>query len=486
MILPPRPREVYASFDLPILQAAVNQLVNNLQCPYRMGQATALAVASLAVQGLVDVRVPSGQVEPVSLFILQVASSGERKTAGEKTCGRGIDLFEKEQRLKYQEEIKEFEEKLEVYEVTRQALATGLRRAIADGGDVDTAESALLAHKRQKPVAPKARCVRHDDITPEAWIQSLADQFPVSGLFTSEAAGILNSRLFNALEKLNQAWSGGTLSHELKTGRSFFINWCRLTLSLMLQGEPFLSYLERKGDKAKGMGFWARALVFLPGTTQGTRFVYGDSAETDKLVVLAERVVELLQATVERVDDKERESEVLEFSQEAATHWFLLHNHYESQIQPGGKYHLAGDHASKLASNVARVAAVLHYFEGFEGKISIQTLQIAQAICEDASEDYLSIFVPPPREMVDAQLLNQWLDQFREKGAATLPRNFARKHCPNALRSEGRFYIALEVLRQNGVVSEYLDHRNISHIRLNPNQAMSLWNDPTKVPVLGQ
>lgn len=482
----PRPHEVYASFNLPIIQPAVNEGCRNLLSPYRLVQFGALSVACLACQPLVNVRLPRGHAVPTSLFTLLVARSGEGKTAAESVFKRGVCRFEEAERAKYASAWKEYKEQLELFDVTRQALAAGVRRAIADGGDVAAAEEALLTHVRAKPVQPKLVRVCYDDVTPEAWLVGMADNFPASALFSSEAAAILNGRAFADLEKLNQAWSSGTLSADRKTQRSVYLAWCRVMLALMIQPDPLARYLEGKGKKAKGLGFWARALVCDPGSTQGTRLVYDGTLTWAHCDVFAARVFDLLTKAADLVGKEGYEPEVLEFSPEAAAHWFYLHNWYEEQIRPGGRYEGASDHASKLSDNIARVAAVLHYFEGFDGPISVETLNIAQVLCDDASMDYLRVFVPPPREFQDAQELNEWFNRYRKQGAISLPKNFARKHCPNALRSEGRFYIALEVLKQHGVVAEYLDAKLTAHINLNVGGAQALpWGNPSALGYRG-
>lgn len=480
VIRPCRPQEVYGAFHLQIMQPAVNEAIRNLKSPYRLVQFGALSVACLACQPLINVRLPRGHVVPTSLFTLLVANSGEGKTAAESVFKRGVCRFEEEQRVTHVKAMREYNEKLGLWDVVRQALSTGVRRAISDGGDIGAAEEALLMHMRAKPIRPKLVRVCYEDVTPEAWLVGLAENFPAAALFSSEASSILNGRAFADLEKLNQAWSGGALSSDRKTQRSVYLDWCRLMLALMIQPEPLTRYLEGKGQKAKALGFWARALVCEPGSTQGSRMVHDGTQSWEHCDRFADRVYALLTKAADQVSKEGYQPEVLEFSSEASAHWFALHNRIEGQIRQGDLYEGAGDHASKLADNIARVAAVLHCFEGFEGSISLETLSIAETLCEDASMDYLRIFVPPPREFQDAKDLNEWFDRYRDQGAVSMSRNFARKNCPNALRSEGRFYIALEVLKQNRIVTETLDARGALQINFDPGAAALAhrWNKP--------
>lgn len=474
----PRSHEVYAAFNLPIIQPAVNETCRNLMSPYRLVQFGALSVACLACQPLANVRLPRGHVVPTSINTLIIGKSGEGKTAAENAFKRGICKFEDAQRSKYAAALKVYREQQVLFEVTRQALAMGVRRAITDGGDVEAAENALLTHMRSKPTPPKLVRVCYDDVTPEALLAGMADNFPSVVLFSSEASGILNGRAFTVLEIFNQIWSCGKYASDRKSQRSIYLAWCRLALALMVQPEPLQRYLEAKGEKAKGLGFWARALVCDAGSTQGTRFIHDGTLSWVNCDVFAERVFALLTKAAEVVGQEGYEPEVIEFSPEAKALWFEQHNHLERQISQGGFFERAGDHASKLMENIARVAAVLHYFEGFEGPISPETFRISQVLCEDASNDYMRIFVTPPREFTDAHILNEWFNRYRGHNASILAKNFARKNCPNALRSEGRFYLALEVLKQNNAVVEYFDLKHTAYLNLSPGAPGSRWHMP--------
>ncbi|TAL92302.1 MAG: DUF3987 domain-containing protein, partial [Rhodanobacter sp.] len=78
---PVPPPEPYPVAELgPILAPACESLRRVIQAPDAICGASLLAAASLAVQGLADVE-NSGRVTPLSLWLLTVAESGERKSA---------------------------------------------------------------------------------------------------------------------------------------------------------------------------------------------------------------------------------------------------------------------------------------------------------------------------------------------------------------------------------------------------------------------
>ncbi len=154
---------------------------------------------------------------------------------------------------------------------------------------------------------------------------------------------------------------------------------------------------------------------------------------------------------VKRPNDNIRE--VICFSSEAQSAWLDYFNDIERKIRPGGLYENAGDHASKLAENVARIAAVLHYFEGFKGDISIETLDTAIKFCEEASRDYLEVFESESQDEVNADILVDWLHSdpdFRKHGE--VKKNRIRQYGPSSLRSKEALGSALSILEGRGKV----------------------------------
>lgn len=469
-LVPVSPSKIsnYGTFNLPILQPAVNEATANLQGPLPMAQWSAISVASAASHGLADVKNPRGFVESTSIFSIVVARSGEGKTAVDSVFKRGVTRFEAARREHRNKAMKDYEEALLMFDVKKQSFAHGLRRAINDGGDVAAAEQALAAHMKTKPAKPRLFCPFMEYTTPEGWYAFLVDNVPVCTITSDEAAAIIGGRTFSRLEPYNQAWGGGPISVNTKKDGNLSLPWVRFSMGLMVQPDPLNRMLETSAKKGKENGFFARSIVCDSGTTQGTRFCRDGTVSWTYSDAFADRVEQLLEMAESAHRQEGYEPEVLVFSPEAESHFLNVHNRIEGEICVGGRYECAGDHATKLSSNIARVAAVLHFFEGFEGDISLDTLKAAQVLCEDASLDYLRLFVPPPRDLQDAMILNNWLDDYRKRGYTSIPKNYARKHCPNALRSEGRFYIAADVLINKGVIKAYVDNQSISQLVISP------------------
>ena len=81
----------------PIMHGAVKDCQAYGQQPTALVACSALAAASLAAQGLADVARRPGLVGPMSLNVLVVAASGERKTTADRRMARAIRQWQNEE-----------------------------------------------------------------------------------------------------------------------------------------------------------------------------------------------------------------------------------------------------------------------------------------------------------------------------------------------------------------------------------------------------
>lgn len=68
----------------PVLEQAARAIMDRVQCPDAIAAQSVLGAASLAAQAHADVIIPAtGHARPLSLFLVTVAASGERKSAAD-------------------------------------------------------------------------------------------------------------------------------------------------------------------------------------------------------------------------------------------------------------------------------------------------------------------------------------------------------------------------------------------------------------------
>lgn len=445
----------------PIIREAVHEVEFNIQAPRELNLFAALSAITIPIQGLFDVRKPTGQIGPMTLMSLLIADSGERKSTVENVFFQSIRDFQNTQNLKYISDLKSWNSKLKIWNAKSKIILAAIGRLAANGESSEEQEVRLLEHDLLEPVKPKKFKILYEDATPEALFFGLHQDLPTAGLVSSEGGGLLNGRALNDLSKLNAVWSGDSISVDRKTAISFEVTGGRLTTSIMVQKSAFDEYMSRSGDKSRGSGLLARFLFAYPESTQGTRIINNEVVSWEQCDKFSARMTELLHQNVALLAVPARERQIVDFSPEAVELWLDVFNAIESETKEGGRFSGIGDHASKLADNIARVAALLHVFEGFPGGISLSTLKYAVGVCLWCSDEFHNLVVLPDQELTDALELDNWLCRYRDDGEGALPKNYIRQHCPNKLREKARLNRALEELYRQRKIGFFREGRKI-------------------------
>lgn len=455
-VYPPPPGSgflVPMPMSLPLLEAAVSEAQNNVQAPRALVLFGAMTAIAVAAQGLIDVRKPNGQCVPTSLMLLSIANSGERKTTSENVFLEPIRKFQRDQLKAHEECLRLWGVSQEIYDIKHKSIIRCIKKKVASGECSAEAEADLFKINSAAPIKPKKLKILYDDSSSEALFRGLHRDFPTAGLISSEGGGILTGRAFNDLSKQNAIWSGESITVDRVSKESYELSGARLTVSMMVQESAFNVYMERRGEMSRGSGLWARFLVCCPVSTQGSRFLRNGTISWEYRDRFADRLTELLNENVELESGSKKEKKIICFSPEACERWLQLFNSIESENRAQGHFAGAGDHASKLAENIARVAALFQYFEFGYGEISLGTLEAAVTVCGSCSGEFLRIFMPPPQEEVDALELNSWLQRYRSCHQRYVRKNYILQHGPNKLRGRERLNRALDVLYRQGQVS---------------------------------
>ena len=461
------PRPIYLQrpfprvLQLPLAQAVVNEASHNTQAPIAIAFSSMLAATSMVSQGIYDVEIPTGQIAPTSLMLLTIANSGERKSTVENVFMRPIREFQQMKASESQQLMEEWRGKFDRWEARRKALMKSLSRIKKDEAENLNIESELIELDANKPVKPKTFKLLYEDVTSEALFKGLDQNFPSGCLISSDGGGVLNGRALNDLSKQNAVWSGDSVIIARASSEGIELIGARLTVSIMVQQRLFEEYMDKRGELSRSSGLWARFLVACPPTNQGDRLIDNLTQSWQHRDRFSDRILSLLEKNTALMTDSASKREVLRFSPEAKSFWINIYNSIESGIKEGGYYSGASDHASKLAENMSRVAALFHILEGFEGDISADTLDAAQHICLWYSNEFLRLFKRPPQEESDADDLSAWLDGFRVNNSRYLHKNYIRQHCPNKLREKNRLNIALNILILRNQVKIFMDGRTM-------------------------
>ncbi len=413
---------------------------------------TQLSAIAVALQGSINVEIPTGKISPVSLMALTIADSGERKSTVDNLFMKGVKDFQKEKEDAYTPLIKKYNVLVSIHEeITRKIKRKLFADDIDDGDDII---DELIEHTDNYPEKPKSPRIFYEDSTEEALLIGLYENSPNAFLGSSEGGVLLKSRIMSNTATINALWSGDEVTVTRKTAESFQLSDVRLSVHIMAQNSAIQRFLDKSQDDVRGNGFLSRMLVCAPEPTCGHRYSNGLKHETEAITDFNNRLRELLEMTSEMNSFKDRK--VVVFSAEAKNIWLDIYNDIESKMAPGFMYHYATDHASKLADNVARVAALIHYFEyPFDTEISVDSLWKSISLLSYFSNEFLRIFCPAPEHVVDAMELGYWFDSLLNGGFRYIRKNYIRQYGPNRIRSKARLEAALNHFKMTSSLAEF-------------------------------
>ncbi|MGJ7521737.1 YfjI family protein [Variovorax sp. LT1P1] len=439
----------------PNLASVALEIQTKVQAPDALVGMVFLSAISLACQALIDVRLPTGQVRPVSANCVCIAESGERKTAIEGIVCAPIHIHDEARAVKYKDDLAQYMCDMKVWKAKDQVLNGKLKKAAHQDESTEEIQEQWEAHEKTMPIKPRLRQFIRQDISARALMDVLEGECESIALLSDEGEAVLKGSAMATFSVHNRAWDGAKML-TLDRGNNAHVvaRNPRSLMSIMVQPVVLKNYQRRHGELARGSGFWARVLVGFPTSTQGFRFVYWYNEQWTHLHGFHTRIKELLEEYDLRHAQGPIKREVLEFSPEAVPRWIELANHVEGMLQPFGYLSDIKDFASKAMEMTGRIAALLHFFNEQEGQISLAELQCAFSIMCWHIDEFKRLFgdqTEPTQLQSDAKALEFYLHtRFYQTGNLTAPRNFVLRTGP--IRPVARFNEVLDYLVACGKV----------------------------------
>lgn len=467
------------------LRQALIEAAANVQAPIPMLASAMLAAASSATQGLANVKRPNGLVSPISLLFITIAESGERKTACDEVFTRAIREFETRELEAEDGSEASFQAELFVWKQKGSILKASITKALNDSiidspsdvSDLANLQAKLACHFEEEPARTRLLQMLIQDSTPEGIMNRVQIHCPLLFLNCDEGGKVLNSYLAHSLTLLNSMRDGSAQYHDRKTTDRQIVPFVRLSSHIQAQPKTIQRFFEKQGDLSRDNGFLARNWITYPHSTQGFRFIGAGPLSWPDVNRFNQRISELLTETKHFRSSNTDNLPEIEFNPEAACAWTSFFNCIEGHQQPNQIYSGIRDAASKTAENVARLAAILHKFEGHNGSIALDTIQRAISIGAWYLESFRLIFDPPaiPQQVLDAQALEGWMFRhYQHTSESIFRKNFLLQHGP--LRSKATLDPALATLVANGRAIVYSKHKT-TFVSLQ-------WQSPTAQPLL--
>ncbi len=282
------------------IRAAAKEVQGFTKTPVPLVASSALAALSLAIQSYCDVKRAERLTGPVSLFMLTIADSGERKSTCAGFFTKAIRNYEEAQAEAAKPALRDYHAATAAWEARHSGIKDKIRQLAKASKPTGDMESLLRDLENCKPVPPRVPRLIYADATPEALAYGLAKQWPAGGVVSAEAGivfgahGMGKDSIMRNLGLLNTLWDGGSMTTDRRTTESFTVRNARLTVALQVQEPTLREFLNRSGDLVRGTGFLARFLVAWPESTQGFRPFTEAPDNWPNMVRFNQRISEIL------------------------------------------------------------------------------------------------------------------------------------------------------------------------------------------------
>ena len=360
-----------------------------IQAPLSICAHGLLGAAALVLQGHADVTI-DGRTYPLSLYLLTVGESGERKTAIENVALEPIWRWQKEAMKKYREDRKKF---LTAKELWSQKKAQFLKRKSSEN---------CLEAIGSEPAPPLKPFMLIDEPTYEGLVKLFSESLPTIGLFSDEGGrmfGGYSMREENILKTaagLSSMWSGKPLSMvRSRDEERYQLFGRRFSTHLMVQGIVFAKVFSN--TLLKEQGFLARFLTVKPESQIGKR-LYKDSNPIEDPAV--QKYYGFLEEVLRQSLPYEAKEDPLQglkprslfLSSEAKQLWIEFFNGIEIRTGSGKDLELIKEFASKAGEQALRLAGVLSLVDDFSAEcVPTEVMERAVILMHFYVEEYLRI-----------------------------------------------------------------------------------------------
>ena len=350
----------------------VTAVSQNTETPTDMAAVCALAVLSCTVQGKFVVSPKNHYSEPLNLYFLIVANSGERKSAIVRLMTQPI----------YQYERKENERRRTLME-NEQVKLNSLKKQVETlerDGKNEKASKIRVQYRSIEQNQTKPLRLIADDTTPEAMTSLLANNNGMLSIITTEGGifDTLAGRYSNtiSIDTVLKAYSGDPIRVDRKGREGEVINNPTLTMLLSAQDNVLAEIMKNEAFKSRGLT--ARILYCRPKSKMGTRHFVTPDIPPDSEIAYKQLVSKLLEIPY----PTNGILPIINLSPSAQKEVIRFHDWLEPKLVDELEY--MESWGAKLLGNMLRIAGMLHCAKNSnapsETALSSETVQQAIAI----------------------------------------------------------------------------------------------------------
>ncbi|QGY01546.1 DUF3987 domain-containing protein [Methylobacterium mesophilicum SR1.6/6] len=454
-LFPPLPAaEPYPVHALgPILGEAASAIARKVQAPVALAAQSVLATAALAAQAYADVLMPYGQSRPLSLYLLSIASSGDRKSTTDNEALWPIARREESLQEQHGRDHQDWLVAHAAWSAEKKKIEGERNLRFEDR----KARLAALGPEPQPPIRP---VLISAEPTLEGLVKSWSSLPPAQGVFSAEGGQFIGGHSMAQENRLRTGagfsalWDAKPLARIRALDGVSSLRGRRLTMNLMVQPRAAAAFLS--DPVLRDQGLLGRVLVAAPDSIAGTRRYRSPSeADAEQIGCYRARILDLLEGwpiVVNRTQGLQPRELVM--GPEAEASWRQFHDRVEERCGQQGDLRPVCDFATKAAEHAARIAGVLTIVDderaveipsgAMDAAVHLATWYLGEVL------RLLGANRTDPK-LLQAQALLSWMQD--QPSGTCLLRDILRLG-PSATRTKKEAEAALAILQQHGRVEE--------------------------------
>jgi hypothetical protein len=344
----------------PVLGPAADAIARKVQVPPALAAQSVLAAACLVAQAHADVLMPYGQARPLSLYLVTVAASGDRKTTADAEALWPIRTHERRLKEDHDSAVTFWEADKAAWAAEKKRIETANKKT----GQASLREALLkLGPEPPRPLHP---FLTAPDPTYEGLVKAWVTAPAALGVFSAEGGqfiggyGMSQDNRLHTAGGLSELWDGQPIKRVRALDGVSVLPGRRLALHLMVQPEAAAKFLA--DPVLQDQGLLSRVLAAAPESLAGTRFHHEpDPADDATIRAYGARLLVLLEEPQPLKDGSRNElnPRELKMTGEAEAMWRQFHDHIERQCSAAGDFAPVKGFAAKIAEQAARIAGVL-------------------------------------------------------------------------------------------------------------------------------
>ena len=453
----PLTREAAAAAEFPVqalgphMSLAALAIHQKVKAPLALCCQSVLAVAALAAQSQANVRLPSGQDRPLSLFLVSVAGSGERKTSADIEALKSIDEQEKFLQEKYELDQDEYLIANEVWESAKKKIVRNEKLSQEER----RSKLEELGKAPKPPLTPHLTC---GEGSYEGVVKLLIGNEPSIGLFSNEGGAFTSGYGMNDENRIRMAaglskfWDGQKIKRTFAGDGTTALSGRRLSLHLMLQPDLASEFMNDR--RLEDQGLHSRILIAAPDSLVGRRLQGEFDPQWDNNIkAFAHRINHVFDQGYRVIDGTQNELDLrtIPLDQKAQRIWSEWADVIELDMGINGSLEPIRSFASKLPEHAARLAGVLAIIEDPRADhISSDQMERGIGLAEFYAEESLRLNgqAQVDADLVLAESLLEWLHRNWCQNVVSLPDIYQTG--PNRIRSMATAKRIVAILEQHG------------------------------------